>query len=72
MEAGALRIFVAGATGTLRRRLVPRRVGRLAVGDAGISLMTEAGGASHAKAKPELAWQPAYPSWREGFCTGLG
>jgi hypothetical protein len=29
-------------------------------------------GASNAKAKRELGWQPAYPSWRVGFRWGLG
>jgi len=31
--------------------------------------MTEARGASNAKAKAELGWTPAWPSWREGFAT---
>ena len=30
-------------------------------------MMTEMRGASNAKAKRELGWQPRYPSWREGF-----
>ena len=30
-------------------------------------MMTEARGASNAKAKRELVWRPAHPSWREGF-----
>ena len=28
---------------------------------------TEGRGASNAKAKGELGWQPRYASWREGF-----
>ena len=28
---------------------------------------TEARGASNAKAKRELGWEPRYPSWRGGF-----
>ena len=28
---------------------------------------TEARGASNAKAKRELGWEPRYPSWRQGF-----
>jgi hypothetical protein len=31
--------------------------------------MTEARGASNAKAKRELGWSPAHPSWREGFAA---
>ncbi len=46
---------------------VPRVVGRLFAGEAGVVMMTEARGASNAKAKRELAWQPAHPSWRRGF-----
>jgi hypothetical protein len=30
-------------------------------------VMTEVRGASNAKAKRELGWNPAHPSWREGF-----
>ena len=33
--------------------------------------MTESRGASNAKARRELGWQPAYPSWREGFRAAL-
>ena len=30
-------------------------------------MMTEARGASNAKAKKELGWTLRYPTWREGF-----
>jgi nucleoside-diphosphate-sugar epimerase len=30
-------------------------------------MMTEARGASNAKAKRELGWQPRHPSWRQGL-----
>jgi hypothetical protein len=30
-------------------------------------MMTDMRGASNAKANRELAWNPAHPSWREGF-----
>ncbi len=46
---------------------VPRFVGRLVAGEAGAVLMTEARGASNAKAKRELGWEPRHPSWRQGF-----
>jgi nucleoside-diphosphate-sugar epimerase len=46
---------------------VPRFVGRLFAGRAGVVMMTDVRGASNAKAKRELAWHPAHPSWREGF-----
>ena len=48
---------------------VPRFVGRLFAGEAGAVMMTELRGASNAKAKRELAWQPGHPSWREGFAA---
>jgi nucleoside-diphosphate-sugar epimerase len=48
---------------------VPRFVGRLFAGEAGVVMMTEIRGASNAKAKRELQWHPAHPSWRQGFAT---
>jgi nucleoside-diphosphate-sugar epimerase len=48
---------------------VPRIVGRLFAGEVGVVMMTELRGASNAKAKRELAWRPAHPSWREGFAA---
>jgi nucleoside-diphosphate-sugar epimerase len=47
----------------------PMQAPRLAAGEAGAVLMTEIRGASNAKAKRELGWQPAHPSWRQGFAT---
>ncbi len=35
-------------------------------------MMTESRGASNAKAKRELGWEPIYPTWRTGFRDGLG
>jgi hypothetical protein len=48
---------------------VPRFVGQLFAGEAGAVMMTEMRGASNAKAKRELAWRPAHPSWRQGFAA---
>jgi nucleoside-diphosphate-sugar epimerase len=48
---------------------VPRFVGRLFAGEVGAVMMTELRGASNAKAKQELGWRPAHPSWRDGFAT---
>jgi nucleoside-diphosphate-sugar epimerase len=50
---------------------VPRFVGRLFVGELGVAYMTEIRGASNAKAKADLGWQPAHASWRQGFGEGL-
>jgi nucleoside-diphosphate-sugar epimerase len=46
---------------------VPKFVGRLAAGVAGVVMFTDIRGASNAKAKRELDWKPAHPSWRQGF-----
>jgi 2-alkyl-3-oxoalkanoate reductase len=46
---------------------VPAWLGRLLAGGLVLSMMTEARGASNAKAKRELGWAPSYPSWRDGF-----
>jgi nucleoside-diphosphate-sugar epimerase len=46
---------------------VPRFVGRLLTGEVGAVMMTELRGAYNAKAKRDLGWSPAHPSWREGF-----
>jgi nucleoside-diphosphate-sugar epimerase len=50
-------------------RRVPRWVGRLAAGEAGVVMMTEIRGASNQKAKQELDWHPAHPSWREALAA---
>ena len=50
---------------------VPRFVGRLLAGEAGVVMMTETRGASNDKAKRLLGWQPRHPSWRQGFAEGL-
>src|ERR687895_304770 len=50
-------------------RRTPRFIVRLLVGEAGVVMMTEARGASNAKAKRELAWSPAHPTWRQGFAA---
>jgi len=45
----------------------PAWLGRLLGGEMTVSMMTEVRGASNGKAKRELGWTPAYPSWRDGF-----
>jgi nucleoside-diphosphate-sugar epimerase len=48
---------------------LPRFIVRLVAGEAGVVMMTDVRGASNAKAKRELAWHPAHPSWRQGFAA---
>lgn len=50
-------------------RRMPRLVLRLFAGEGGVVMMTDARGASNAKAKREMGWVPAHPSWREGFAA---
>ena len=63
---------LAAALGAKPPRRVPRWLGRLAAGEAATAMMTDARGASNAKAKRELDWQLRYPSWRQGIAEGLG
>jgi nucleoside-diphosphate-sugar epimerase len=56
----------AGAKPPLR---VPRALGRLLAGEAGVAMMTDVRGASNGKAKRELGWKPAHASWRTGFAA---
>jgi nucleoside-diphosphate-sugar epimerase len=57
----------ASAFGARPPLRVPRSLGRLLAGEPVTVMMTEVRGASNAKAKRELGWQPRHPSWREGF-----
>jgi 2-alkyl-3-oxoalkanoate reductase len=50
---------------------VPRWLARLLAGEAMTTMLTEGRGASNAKAKRVLGWQPRYASWRRGFAEGL-
>ena len=60
---------LAEQLGAKKPMRVPRLVGRLFAGEAGVVMMTELRGASNAKAKRELAWRPAHPSWRQGLAA---
>ena len=60
---------LAQEVGAKKPMRVPRFVGRLFAGEAGVVAMTDARGASNAKAKRELGWRPAHPSWRQGFAA---
>jgi nucleoside-diphosphate-sugar epimerase len=60
---------LAQAIGAPKPWHVPRFVGRALAGEAAIVMMTEIRGASNAKAKRELGWEPRHPSWREGFAA---
>ena len=60
---------LARTLGAKKPMRVPRFIGRLFAGEAGVLMMTELRGASNDKAKRELQWRPAHPSWRQGFAA---
>jgi 2-alkyl-3-oxoalkanoate reductase len=62
----------ARAVGAPRPWRVPVWVARLAAGRHAAAMMSELRGASNARVKRELGWQPRYASWRNGFQTALG
>jgi 2-alkyl-3-oxoalkanoate reductase len=59
---------IVGAKPPLR---LPAWIGRLAIGEHGVIMMTQVRGASNAKAKRELGWHPIWATWRDGFREGL-
>ena len=58
---------LAGILGAKPPFHIPAWVGRLLAGEHMVSMMTQVCAGSNAKAKQELGWQPAHPSWRQGF-----
>ena len=60
---------LAQALGAKKPMRIPRFVARLFAGEPGVVMMTEIRGASNEKAKRELRWRPAHPSWRQGFAA---
>jgi 2-alkyl-3-oxoalkanoate reductase len=61
----------ANVVGAKPPRHVPFWLGKLFAGEMLATMMVDGRGASNAKAKRDLDWQPLYPSWREGFVNGL-
>jgi nucleoside-diphosphate-sugar epimerase len=62
---------LAAAVGANPPLRVPAWLARLAIGHHGALMMTAARGASNAKARGVLGWQPLWPSWRDGFRAAL-
>ena len=73
-EPAALREWVpvmASMLGAKPPRRAPVWLAKLVGGD-GVALLTvESPPVSNARAKAELSWKPAYPSWRDGFSHEL-
>jgi 2-alkyl-3-oxoalkanoate reductase len=61
----------AEALGAKRPRRAPTWLVRLIAGPFAALSASGLRGASNAKAKRELGWQPGYSSWRQGFREGL-
>jgi nucleoside-diphosphate-sugar epimerase len=62
---------LAAAAGAKPPYHLPGWVGALVMGKT-LTMMTEARGASNAKATKELGWTLRYPSWRTGFPAAYG
>jgi 2-alkyl-3-oxoalkanoate reductase len=58
---------LVGAIGAKPPRHVPAWLARTLASPAAVAMMTESRGASNAKARAELGWEPSRPSWRAGF-----
>jgi nucleoside-diphosphate-sugar epimerase len=58
---------LADAAGAKRPLRVPVWLAKLVGGAQAATFASELRGASNEKAKRELGWQPAHPSWRTGF-----
>jgi len=59
--------LLARTIGAPPPRRLPAWLARPLAGPAAVAMMTEARGASNAKAKADLGWTPSWPTWREGF-----
>jgi 2-alkyl-3-oxoalkanoate reductase len=62
---------LAEALGARLPRRIPAWLARFLIGDA-VMFMTDARGASNAKAKRTFGVNLLWPSWRDGFRSGLG
>ncbi|MGH6821650.1 MAG: NAD(P)-dependent oxidoreductase, partial [Methylocella sp.] len=61
---------LAEALGAKPPRRIPAWIARFVMGDA-VVFMTDARGASNAKAKRAFGLNLIWPSWRDGFKRGL-
>ena len=63
--------FLASAAGAKPPWHLPAWIGRLAIGEHGVAMMTQVRGASNAKAKSALNWYPVWATYRKGFRRAL-
>jgi len=59
--------YLAEVLGAKRPLHVPAWAGKVAAGEAAVSMMTQTRGSSNRKAKELLGWAPRHASWRDGF-----
>jgi nucleoside-diphosphate-sugar epimerase len=62
---------LAGMVGAKPPWRIPRWLARIAAGEHMVAMMTENRAGSNVKARRELGWTPAHPSWRQGFAEVL-
>ncbi|MEA2186123.1 MAG: hypothetical protein QOK16_1134 [Solirubrobacteraceae bacterium] len=63
---GEVLTYLAKVVGAKPPRRIPIWLARL-LGEHMVVMMDEVRGASNAKARRELGWEPAYRNWRDGF-----
>jgi 2-alkyl-3-oxoalkanoate reductase len=59
--------YLAETVGTKPPMTVPVWLARIMAGSVAVRWMAEGRGSSNEKAKRELDWRPAWPTWRDGF-----
>jgi 2-alkyl-3-oxoalkanoate reductase len=64
--------YFAEVSGAKAPMHVPAWLGRMAAGEAVVSMMTRIRGAANGLAKREFDWELRYPSWRQGFAATFG
>lgn len=65
-QVGEVLTYLAKVVGAKPPRRIPIWLARL-LGEHMVVMMDEVRGASNAKARRELGWEPAHRSWRDGF-----
>lgn len=63
--------YLAACVGAKPPLHLPAWLGRLLAGEPAVVWMTQGRGASNAKARRDLDWEPSWASWRIGFRDGL-
>jgi len=59
--------YLAECVGAKPPMRLPLWLVRMVAGDVAVSMLTRTRGSSNERAKRALGWEPAWPSWRQGF-----